>query len=192
MKTIPPAIRRSAAGFALLAAACTTWAAGNVTGVTVTPGKGLSATDFKVTIQGTGQCSISLATGKDGPEGWTKTHTENLPLGGFPREWSFNPPALLGSKAVKGNLPTGKYTVWANTHATNSCNSNIEHVGSFEVATMQLPPPLPKCPEGWVLQSSSAGGAYTCKPKPPAPAQCPPKHEWFNDGCTAGCKQIIY
>jgi hypothetical protein len=54
---------------------------------------------------------------------------------------------------------------------------------------------LSPCPSGWTLVpgSATAGGAYTCKPaKPQAKQPCPPKHEWFDDGCTAGCKQIVY
>ncbi len=167
-------------------------AAGAVTGVTATPAKGLSATNFTLTIQGTGQCSVAVSTAKDGADGWSKTLSENLPLGTFPRDWSFTPPALLGSKATKGNLPTGKYTVWAHTHATNGCTAAAEHLATFEVAAPIHLAPLPKCPEGWTLQNSTSAGGYTCKPKSPAPAPCPPKHEWFNDGCTAGCRQLVY
>jgi hypothetical protein len=54
--------------------------------------------------------------------------------------------------------------------------------------------PANPCPEGWslVAGSKTSSGAFTCKPSKPAAKTCPPKHEWFDDGCTAGCKQIIY
>lgn len=54
--------------------------------------------------------------------------------------------------------------------------------------------PANPCPEGWsvVAGSKTSAGAFTCKPAKPAAKTCPPKHEWFDDGCTAGCKQAIY
>lgn len=167
------------------------WAAGSVTGISVTPTKGVSATQFTVSIQGTGQCDVQIVTAKDGADGWVTTLTENLPKGGFPREWKFKPPGLLGSSAAQGALPVGKYTIKARAVPANVCNMT-EHSTSFEVAAPVNLAPLPKCPEGWTLANHTSAGGYTCKPKKPVAGTCPPKHEWFDDGCSAGCRQVAY
>lgn len=54
--------------------------------------------------------------------------------------------------------------------------------------------PANPCPEGWsvVPGSKTGAGAFTCKPSKLAARTCPLKHEWFDDGCTAGCRQVIY
>lgn len=165
--------------------------ADGVSGLSTTPSKGTSATNFKINIQGAGQCAVSIATSKDGADGWVKTLTENLPTDALPRDWVFNPPTLLGSKATKGNLPVGTYTVWAKSTGTNCSMS--EKAVSFEVAPVVNLAPLPKCADGWVLAAHDVkSGEFTCKPKKPTAQICPPKQEWFDDGCTAGCRKLVY
>lgn len=165
--------------------------AAGVTGVSVTPAKGLTATQYTVNIQGTGQCDVQIATGMVGADGWALTVTENLPKGSFPREWKFKSPIPFGNKVAPGNLPVGKYTVTARGLPANVCNLE-QHFTTFEVVAPVNIAPLPTCPEGWTLANHNQAGAYTCKPKKPAAASCPPKHEWFDDGCSAGCRQVAY
>lgn len=187
-----PALLRLATLAALLAThSLVASARAGVTGVSVTPAKGLSATNFTVKIEGSGQCNIQISTAKDGSDGWVSTLTTNLPPTTLPAVWKYQPPQLLGVTAKAGALTPGKYWVSAKSAVGNGC-STAEHVTSFEVAAPVNLAPLPQCPEGWTLANHNGSGAYTCKPKKLPPAQCPPKHEWFEEGCTAGCRQVAY
>lgn len=49
------------------------------------------------------------------------------------------------------------------------------------------------CPAGWKKVAYEDAGMFTCKPKKPKKKKkCPPKSEWFFDGCMCGCKKLIY
>lgn len=162
-------------------------AAGGVTALAAMPAKGTVATNFSIKIDGTGKCGVGMAVSKGGPDGFVWTQAANLPTAEFPRVWQFQVPA------GRPPLSKGMYFVRADGFSEAGCNTQAHAETSFEVVdpVIQI---QPHCPDGWsiVPGSSDGSGGYTCKPKKPVAPQCPPKHEWFDDGCTVGCKRVIY
>ena len=74
-----------------------------------------------------------------------------------------------------------------------------EKVAVKPTATVQPVTTLPiikPCPTGWHVKSGTPGKSrYTCVPDKPAPIQCPPKYQYFDNseaGCFVGCTEIIY
>ena len=56
----------------------------------------------------------------------------------------------------------------------------------------KMKPTANPCPAGWKKKAYESASMYTCVPKKPKKKKCPPKSEWFFDGCACGCKTIIY
>lgn len=75
-------------------------------------------------------------------------------------------------------------------------NTPLTPTGPTTTNTPNIPVNLPAnpCPDGWSLVpgSNTGSGAFTCTPKKVAKIQCPPKHEWFDEGCSVGCRKLIY
>ncbi|MBL8518666.1 MAG: hypothetical protein JNM76_17005 [Betaproteobacteria bacterium] len=147
----------------------------------------------EATVQGTGTCMVRLWVMREGPDGepWSLSTQKQ---GSLPMQFKVD-------QSMKGALKEGKYQLQAESvpNVVPSCpKAQKTEIVSFKVDEPRAAPPMAAfvnpCPPGWsvIPGSAKAGGAFTCKPVKPAPAQCPPKHEWFDDGCVAGCKPVVY
>lgn len=170
---------------------------GALTGVTLVPNQlpeseTLSGVppNIELKMEGVGLCHVRI-------RGFTE---DNGYLGEQPLAVALPKSAYWSSKSLKA----GKYKFVTEINpavggALDKCSGKIESVFTVTkptpvLANVNLAGVSP-CPAGWNLVpgSATAGGAYACKPAKPQPKQpCPTKHEWFDDGCTAGCKQVIY
>jgi len=166
-----------------------------ITGVSVTPANPKPGEPIKITVTGSGTmaagktCQILFLKGDGTPQS-LGANAPSVPVsfGGDPYPlWIYNNPGTYTVKVYPSSGVNNKCTGSAQTtvKVSNPINPSI----GIKPGVMAMTNP---CPQGWHKVSGSADGAFTCKPNKPAPMQCPPKHQWFENECAVGCQQIIY
>lgn len=149
--------------------------------------------NLEIKLEGSGSCSIRIRGYKtDGAFLGEQTLFASLPKSTY---WSSKG---LGAGQYKFVVEVNPAVMGALDKCTGKHEVALTVTkSSTQISANQFVPGLVSnpCSNGWTLVTGSvtAAGAFTCKPSKAYPKQpCPPKHEWFEDGCNVGCRQVAY